>query len=351
MNKIAFIQPELPHYRERFFEILSEKYIVSIYHSGIQKRMDSDAEFATITVSQITVFKRLFIQLLPLRKILKDNDIIIINGNLRYLMSIILLVICYIRGKKIIWWGHLVSANGKDFWIRVRLQVSKLASKILFYTEYESKLAVNKYGYLKNKCCYLSNGLDIDSIKDLRREYEPHKRNIDILFCGRFTKKSNLVELFKALDMIAIPLRVVLIGGELNNMQIPVSPDKSKHSIIGLGAITDESVLSTYFNDAKLFVYPGSAGLSVVHAASYGIPILVSDAWKTHMPEISIVRDFYAGHTFKYDDAKELSKTIRCLLQNANMLKEYSKNGVKACEDRFNIRAMVRNLDAVVSDV
>ena len=340
--KICFIQPEIPHYREAFFEKLSRDCNLTVYHSGPQEFGTTTRNYKNIKVKQLSIREKFLFQKLPITDIL-NHDIVIINGNIRYLSNITLLVLCASLRVKTIWWGHLKSANGSYFWMKLRLFVSRLATNILFYTEREALIAKAKYNHPTFKTHYMSNGLDLENIRRFRKDYTPEQRSIDVLFCGRFTKKSNIGGLIAAINSITTPLRVVLIGKSHNDQTAYTAHFKHHHNIEILDTKTDEEELSVYFNSAKLFVYPGSAGLSVIHAASYGVPVLIHDQWDKHMPEASIVRDYGSGQTYSLAEQDSLATMINTVLNDNEGLIRNSINGIQATEQLFNINSMVNN--------
>ena len=141
---------------------------------------------------------------------------------------------------------------------------------------------------------------------------------------------------------------MLLIGDEFGDFKKYDLRQIKHHKIKVLGKITDENELCEYFNRTKIFVYPGSAGLSIIHAASYGVPVLVSDKWSAHMPEITLVRDYLGGATFNFGNTADFAKMIIHCLENKILLKKLSENSIQACEDAFNIDAMIRNISAII---
>ena len=198
----------------------------------------------------------------------------------------------------------------------------------------------------------MSNGLDIGKIKKIRSKYNPHNRDIDILFCGRLTPKANLNLLLNATAQIEEFLNVTIIGSGVLSDDIQL--DLFNNKIGSLNVIPecyDERRISEYFNNAKIFIYPGAAGLSIIHAQSYGVPVLVHDNYLNHMPEISLVRDWGAGATFSFNNVASLKLEIEKLLSNENKMKDLSKKGIYATETYFNIDCMVENFCTAINKI
>lgn len=348
MHKIAIIQPALPHYRHDFFSRLGKHFNLLVVHSSAKIFRENQENYEELCVKEINIFGIFFFQFIPFIKLFRKNDIVIINGNIRYLSNLLILLLGIFFNKKIFWWGHLVSANGNAFWIYIRIWLSKMATARFFYTEHESCLAICKYKAPKSTTHFMSNGLDIEHIKSLRKIYNPRYRQIDVLFCGRFTTKAKIGELLLSLEKIKKSLNVLLVGDVGGVLEKNAEFNIHHHKLNIVALTTDESKLSSYFNDAKLFVYPGAAGLSIIHAASYGVPILVSNNWSSHMPEISVVRDYAAGHTFEHGDTLDMANQIEKCLVDFETLAILSSCGKEAADRMFNTQVMVNNIKHVI---
>ena len=146
---------------------------------------------------------------------------------------------------------------------------------------------------------------------------------------------------------------VKLIGNtkkQAEEMQAHYKAKLNHHSISIIEETNNEKELAEYFNDAKLFVYPGAAGLSIIHSLSYGLPILVHNKWEHHMPEITVARDYGAGFLFECNQVTDLAEKIMDLLGQTDCLKTVSNIGLKITEDTFNIECMAKNLIKVIEN-
>ena len=91
-----------------------------------------------------------------------------------------------------------------------------------------------------------------------------------------------------------------------------------------------------YFLKADILVIPGAVGLSIVHAFSYGLPIITSDNMKIHGPEIELLTVGDNGDLFESENANSLACKIikwKNLLSNNSNLK-YSKNCINNIYDK-----------------
>ena len=115
-------------------------------------------------------------------------------------------------------------------------------------------------------------------IKRLRKKYISNSRRHEVLFLGRVTEKSSfkiLLDAFQHPKIKNISLNV--IGN--NSFDSHLKLDKYNFSngvkINYYGKLTDEKQIAKIANRCRVFVYPGSIGLSLIHAMAYGLPCLV----------------------------------------------------------------------------
>ena len=77
-----------------------------------------------------------------------------------------------------------------------------------------------------------------------------------------------------------------------------------------------------------LFIYPGSVGLSLIHAYNYGLPSIIFSDMRYHMPESAAFKEGFNGISYKKDSATSLARSIDMYAQ---LNKESKKPNVKKC--------------------
>ena len=132
-HKIAIIQPAIPEYRSQLFKLLSAKYRIKFY--SCQK------DFFNIK----TVYKEKNVYLsdgfinfkyfywhkkLPIIKILKNNTLIVVNGNIRVLNYLLLIVIGRVLNKNVIVWTHGMSAGSHGLSFKIRRLIMNLPKSL-----------------------------------------------------------------------------------------------------------------------------------------------------------------------------------------------------------------------------
>ncbi|MEP4558925.1 glycosyltransferase family 4 protein [Cobetia amphilecti] len=358
MESIKIIQPSIPRYRLPFYNNLSLIYSnkFKVYYSS------GDLGILTKKVKKDWAISLGSEKKLPLKLAWQSNvswikisksDIIVLSGNPRYISTIILLLRAKCYGAKIVWWGHYWSSSSRKWRQYLRFLPMYLSSAILFYTD-EEVVAFEKECKIKNRKCIVSalnNGLEIKDIEEVRGFYNPTNRYPEFLFIGRLTEKTKLETLFEALSILEhkAPLINIIGDGPLREHLEDFAKSLGVNcKIIWHGGLTTERDISVIANRCLGFIYPGEVGLSLIHAMAYGLPAIVHNNNKLHMPEISAFGHGLTGLTFKYNDATSLSNTISKFTLDSRALEYYSEEALKVVKKKYNTDNMtVRFLELI----
>jgi glycosyltransferase involved in cell wall biosynthesis len=200
----------------------------------------------------------------------------------------------------------------------------------------------------------LNNGIKTEEIMQLRVAYEPAKRPRDLLFIGRMTAKAELGLLLEALahpDCGQTTLDVIGDGPTLGKLQCRAHELGVADRIAWHGGTINEAHIAKIANRCKLFVYPGSVGLSLIHGLAYGLPAIVHDDRWTQMPEIAALEPDKNGMTFKKGSAADLAGKISGLVLTGAELERMSAAAVATTNDSFNTRDMAERFCTAIKDV
>ncbi len=361
MTRVIVVQPEIPAYRIGFFARLSEHFgdCFSVY--GSLGKLGSLSKCADIQTWEQ--------KLGPIRRIapglywqsgvlgipIKRGDILVVWGNPRGVSNLALLLKARVKGANTIWWGHFRSSTSKNLGTLLRLRLMKLADYVLFYTDNE------KYEYLKRfkntpegTVFALNNGIETSEIVQLRQPYQACRRADSILFLGRLTQKSQLESLFHALIYPRCSnVGLDVIGeGEEEPLLRSLAEDLGLGARIRWhGAIINEKKISVIANKCKLFVYPGAVGLSLIHGMAYGLPPIVHDNPRRHMPEVAALQPGINGLTFKENDPCSLAVSIAEALSNHALLNKMSESAVETTTRSFNTESMATRFCELITHI
>jgi glycosyltransferase involved in cell wall biosynthesis len=343
------LQPTVPSYRRGFFSRLAERYgagfTVHASHQDLgvlTERTERPAWERPLGPIR-TILPGLQWQRGALAIAVGRGDVVVVSGAPRCLSNIAVMIKARLKGARTIWWGHYWSSTSRPWRAGLRMLLMQLADAILFYTdrEVEEYLATRKG--IRKPVLALNNGIETEEIVRLRKPYDPSSRPRDLLFIGRITPKAELDLLLEALALppcTGIYLDVIGDGEEEARLRGRCAELGIAERVIWHGGTTDEPRIAEVANACKAFVYPGSVGLSLIHALAYGLPAIVHDNRWLHMPEIAAHEAGENGIFFKRGHAASLADTISAMLSNRHQLGLMSANASATIAKTFNTADM-----------
>lgn len=279
---IAILQPEVPHYREEFFELLGQKcetMDVYVYNSFDETRKNgfkiNTEKLRFIPNRQVKGF--LFYD--PRMLFDKRYDVIVLMLHFAHITTWLLLLTRFLHRKKIILWGQGISVKRyldeerKPDW-KLRWQMA-LADGVWLYMQKEleqwRKVFPNKkMAALDNTLSGVSDMLAYNGDKLALKDKYGIKEKTILIFCARFESNYRrtdlLVEAMQRLDNRDFGF--IIIGAGKNK------PDFSMFdNVYDFGAVYDTNVKRELFAIADIYFQPGWVGLSIVEAMAYGLPV------------------------------------------------------------------------------
>lgn len=353
-KKILIIQEFFPIYRKPFFDLLAQEYDLTLVVSKANfSNINADKNCAY--VKEVGNLKEImsgifFWQSDLLNVNFTEYDTIVLSAAPRNLSFLYLMFYLKIVGKQTIFWGQYWSATSTKIGFSIRMLLLRLASGVLFYTDEECD-DYKKTFFGKNDhrpILGLNNGLDIQKIQQYRKNYDLN-RIYNILFIGRLTGKSNLMQLVSALNILKFKdnVRLHIIGdGELmQECKKYVRQNNLEKNVIFYGSIIAEENIASIINECSLFVYPGDVGLSLIHAMSYGLPCIIHDNLKQHGPEVAALLQSGGGVFFEKNNVKNLAASIDKYFENLDDLLIHSKLNIEIIENKYNVISMVKTFN------
>ncbi len=361
MKKIAILQPEVPHYRSEFFELLknqNSKVDIFVYNSTDDTKKKGfcidvkDLRF----IPNINLKGILIYNAIPFLK--EGYDTLILMLQFSHITTWLLLLTNFFHNKKIILWGQGISVKRylkeekKPDW-KLKWMIS-LADGVFFYTEKE--LNQWKSIFPQKKMVALNNTLSgakemteyVPQIskEDLKAEYGIKERTI-LIFCARFESNYRrtdlLIETIEKLDKRRFGF--IIIGAGKNK------PDFSSYTnVYDFGAVYDTEKKQELFTIADIYFQPGWVGLSIVEAMAYGKPVITFERSEEtkQCVEYSYIESKKNGIIFKdmEDCIRQLEKLsdeeIICLGENA---KRFVKEKLTPNQMAENAMKLIRDVN------
>jgi len=286
-GRLAVQQRVLPSYRVPFFDLLAESCDggMSLF-AGLPRPEESIVSVEKLQVASfkssqnIHLFRGAFY--LCFQRGMMDwlkaynPDALIVEANPRYLATPFAVRWMRARGKKILSWGlgaPRVNGVKRKFWLAFVNQFDALIAY--------SQRGADEYaalGFPREKIFVAHNSVaglrfNVEGSTDLRPlTFDLHPA---ILFVGRLQSRKRVDSLLRACAEIESTPRLIIVGDGPERANLEALAKEVFPSTEFIGAKHGEE-LKPYFAQANLFILPGTGGLAVQEAMSYGLPIIVA---------------------------------------------------------------------------
>jgi glycosyltransferase involved in cell wall biosynthesis len=158
----------------------------------------------------------------------------------------------------------------------------------------------------------------------------------NILFVGRLQARKRIDSLLRACAQMAPSPRLVIIGDGPERKTLEPLAKEIYPGAEFIGA-KHGAELKPYFEAADLFVLPGTGGLAVQEAMSYGLPVIVAQGDGT---QDDLVRK-ENGWQIPPDDFEALVSTMKDALADVARLRKMGTESYRIVRDEINIEKMV----------
>lgn len=373
MLKIACHQNFSPHYRKRLFELLCRDDRIQFTILSDKESDSPGIKVADLRKTSVrwvlcptkTLWSRLFWHPKAVEYIRREKqDAVITIGSPYVLTAWILLLWGRIARVPVILWTHGLLRRESGLKGMVRLTFYRLASALLLYGDYAKSLLCNA-GIDPRRMFVIYNSLDSE-IQNLHlTSITPHDLYVFrsrigigsedrvVIFCGRLQANKKLGLLLEAVGMLRLRNRVVHVifvgeGNEKASLDQQAGTLGITSQVHFLGETYDERFIATAFMTSDLSVIPSGAGLSVMHALGYGVPVLLHDRPEEHFPEWEAVQEGKTGFFYRYGDIGDMAAQMEIALFPTPRKIDMTKACLSIIRDRYNAGA---HAEAIVSAV
>ena len=156
-----------------------------------------------------------------------------------------------------------------------------------------------------------------------------------ILFVGRLQARKRIDSLLRACAEIQSSPRLTIVGDGPQREALESFAKEIYPSTEFIGA-KHGLELKPYFAQADLFVLPGTGGLAVQEAMSYGLPVIVAKGDGT---QDDLVRE-ENGWQIIPEDYAALVSTMQNALSDMARLREMEKESFRIVSEEINIQKM-----------
>ena len=342
-GKLALSQRVLPNYRVPFFDLLASACDggMSLF-TGLPRPVEGITVAKELRVANyklgnnIHLFSGIFYLCYQMGLIdwLKEwnPDALIMEANARYLSTSSAVAWMHQHGKPVIGWG-LGSPPTSGFRKQRRLSFISQFDALIAY----SQRGANEYtalGFPRQKIFVAHNSVAMPPSSPTSvagRAFRPN-----ILFVGRLQARKRLDYLLRACAQLKQDIKLVIVGDGPEHSMLQSLAKEIYPSAEFIGS-KHGAELKSYFTQADLFVLPGTGGLAIQEAMSYGLPVIVAQGDGT---QDDLVRK-ENGWQIPPDNFDALVSTMKDALSDVARLRRMGEESYRIVKEEINIEKMV----------
>ena len=345
-GKLALQQRVLPSYRIPFFDLLashckngmtlfagnarSEEMIAG---SSTQLAVHVEAKNIHLLNGKFYLcYQKGFINWLEQ----SNPEALIVEANPRYLSTPSAVKWMHKRGRKVIGWGlGSPSPLRRGAGVRARSKFINQFDAMISY----SQRGADEYaqlGFPREKIFVAHNSVSSRPNFSLPTRPVTFDLQPSILFVGRLQARKKIDSLIRACAEIESKPRLIIVGDgpEKENLQSLAKEIYPTTEFIGAKHGLE---LKPYFESADIFILPGTGGLAVQEAMSYGLPVIVAKGDGT---QDDLVRE-KNGWQIKPENYQDLVSAMKEALSDVKRLREMGKESFRVVSEEINIQKMV----------
>ncbi len=340
-GKLALQQRVLPSYRVPFFDLLAGQCEGGMHLFAGQPRPIEMIASGKTKVAQlreannIHLFGGMFYlcRQQGLVNWLEETnpDALIVEANPRYLSTPAAVQWMHARGRTVIGWG-LGSPTVSGFRKQCRLSFIGQFDAMLSY----SQRGAEEYaalGFPHEKIFVAHNSISPAPTFNVQRS--TLNAQPTLLFVGRLQARKRVDSLLRACAELKSNPRLMIVGDGPERSILESLAKDIYPSAEFIGA-KHGAELKPYFEQADLFVLPGTGGLAVQEAMSYGLPVIVAKGDGT---QDDLVR---AGNGWQItpEDYGALVSTMKTALSDIARLREMGRESFRIVSEEINTQKM-----------
>ena len=353
-GRLAIQQRVLPKYRAPFFDLLASVCDggMSLF-TGLPHRSEGITPTNKLRITNYQVGKNLHLfsgslylcYQLGLLSWLKNwnPDALIVEANPRYLSTPAAVKWMHERKKPVIGWGL---GSPPVYGFRKQRRRS-------FISQFDGMIAYSQRGADE----YVALGFPREKIFVAHNSVSPPPASapndrpwtierFTILFVGRLQARKRVDYLLRACAELGSSPRLMIVGDGPERDALETLAKDAYPRAVFLGA-KHGAELAPYFKDADLFVLPGTGGLAIQEAMSYGLPVIVARGDGT---QDDLVRK-ENGWQIPPDDFDALLSTMKDALSDVARLRRMGQESYRIVKEEINIEKMAKTFVTALNEL
>jgi glycosyltransferase involved in cell wall biosynthesis len=347
-GRLALQQRVLPSYRVPFFDMLAQTCNGSMGVFAGLPRAGEGITNGKLQIANYVPAKNIHVfngslYLCYQRGLIRwlenwNPDALIVEANPRYLATPSAVKWMHSRGRKVIGWGLGAPPLSRA------LSGLRQTRRIQFLNQFDALISYSQrgadeysaLGFPREKIFVAPNAVSPRPLFPFPARPLVFKDNPIILFVGRLQARKRVDDLLLACSQMESKPRLIIVGDGPEREHLESLAKQVYPSAEFIGA-KHGAELKPYFTKADLFVLPGTGGLAVQEAMSYGLPIIVAKGDGT---QDDLVRESN-GWQIAPDDYDALVHTLRLALSDMGQLRTMGEESYRIVHEEINLEKMV----------
>ena len=337
-HRLGLQQRVLPSYRVPFFDLLAQSCESMSLFAGQARPVEMIASGKPqiakyVEAKNIHLFSGTFYfcyQQNFINWLEETNpDALILEANPRYLATPSAVNWMHKRGRKVLGWGLGAPKRGGT-WGRF---ISQFDAMLAY-----SQRGADEYaalGFPREKIFVAHNSVSASPTSSMPQRPSTFDLRPSILFVGRLQSRKRVDSLLRACAEMESNPRLIIVGDGPERAALESLAKEVYSSAEFIGAKHGVE-LKPYFEQADLFILPGTGGLAVQEAMSYGLPVIVAKGDGT---QDDLVRDGN-GWQIQPEDYGALVSAMKNALSDRARLREMGKESFRIVSEEINLQKM-----------
>lgn len=376
MSKVFILQEQLPAFRLPFYERVGRAVDLTILHSTPTRLKNRKPvkvpEGSSYSVRQVPNIQlgggRVTLHPEMLAAIRREKpDVVVLEARLGFLTTALTALLP--RGDlRIAWWlsGYEGSSERVNNMKRVlrRTLLTRGDGFICYGTSARRHLEMLG---IRENVHIAFNSLDSDEIRrhraallddpnwPARRSELRRGADFQLLYTGRVEHSKRVPDLIEGLarlrrNLPELRFRFVCVGGgeDLSSI-VELAAARGLADVVEFtGPVYEEEKLAEHFLASDVFVLPGTGGLAINQAISYGLPVVVTRADGT---EEDTVLDGVNGLYFERSNPADLADQVARLVADPTLRDTLAAGSLRVAAETSNIDRMVGGFLAAIDSV
>ena len=359
--RVGIVQRVLPRYRAAFFDLLAVQCKGGLgVFAGFPRPSEHIPSAEKLSVAKWTRAQNQHLFNGPLYLCMQkgltewlddwEPDVLIVEANPRYLSTQAAIETMKSRLHPVIGWG-LGSRKPKGLLAGLRLRWrQRLLRQFDAMIAYSQRGAAEyrELGMHAERIFIAPNAVAQRSNKNILKRGEKAANELTILFVGRLQPRKRVDALLRACASLPVENQPVLqiVGdgpalAELRQLAHGIYP-KADFQGAKFGADLDQ-----LFNNADLFVLPGTGGLAIQQAMAYGLPIIAAEGDGSQEDLVGPEN----GWLIRPNDDNVLRNTLSDALSSPERLRKMGEKSFELVQNKFNLENMVEAFINAINEV